>query len=391
MITYTSLTSIFLSLTTALVAAQTNLTGDILHGVPVINYLSLEDVPSNAVTRYYLRVPSVNGGWDVHLPVFVARGAPETLSTGKKLSVSASIHGDELNGVRVTQRLFEKLEHEIDSLNGTVIGIPTVNPVGNYLNQRNYFTAGNTGFFTNLNRVFPGDDPAEGALGPNGQAYLIWNNLWGNTSNVDVGIDLHTTSTGSEAPLYVYADIRLPYVERIANLLQPDILKIDAGEPGSIETTFVDYGIPAVTVEIGSAKVWRKDYIERTLDFFDRLLVDLALLPSNSSEPYTPDLSETYIGTVFHSLPALYGGFVETLVNVLDDVDQGQDIAIVRNAWGDILEIVKAPVAAKIHEIRTDPSIEPGRDVANLIYNSTAWPDCEAGCIVSSRKGPPAQ
>jgi hypothetical protein len=71
-----------------------------------------------------------------------------------------------------------------------VIGIPTVNPMGIYLNQRNYFTGGASGFFTNVNRVFPGTAATDGGSGPQLLAYNIWNYIWGNTSQVDVGIDL---------------------------------------------------------------------------------------------------------------------------------------------------------------------------------------------------------
>lgn len=46
-----------------------------------------------------------------------------------------------------------------------------------------------------MNRVFPGkdpDDPAEQADNPEGYAYRIWKDLWGNTTNVDVAVDLRT-------------------------------------------------------------------------------------------------------------------------------------------------------------------------------------------------------
>jgi hypothetical protein len=62
--------------------------------------------------------------------------------------------------------------------------------MGIYLNQRNYFTAGASGSLTNVNRVFPGVAASEGGSGPQLLAYNIWNYIWGNTSQVDVGIDL---------------------------------------------------------------------------------------------------------------------------------------------------------------------------------------------------------
>ncbi|EON61136.1 hypothetical protein W97_00347 [Coniosporium apollinis CBS 100218] len=367
-----------------LASAQTNFTGDVLQGAQVVSFLDLADVPSNAVTRYYLRVGELNGGLPLHLPVFVARGPPETLATGKKLSLSAAIHGDELNGVRVVQRVFEGLESVVGTLNGTVIGIPTVNPPGIYLNQRNYFTASSSGFLTNVNRVFPGVAPEDGASGPQLLAYNVWNGLWGNTSQVDVGIDLHTLSTGSNSSLWCYADFRLPYVERLAKLLQPNTIKIDPGEPGSIETTFVSAGIPSITVEMGAAKEWRVSLINRAVDFIGRVMEDLAILPASSASggaAYVPDLSQTYIITTFEGLASNFGGFVEPLVGVDQHVTAGQQLANIRNVFGDVLQTVTAPVDARIHQIAVDPSTEPGERVVQLAYNSTD-PECADGCVL---------
>jgi hypothetical protein len=100
-------------------ARATNFTGDVLNGVRVINELNLADVPAQTVSRFYLRVGEVNGGHPVHIPIMVARGTPDSLQTGKKLSLSAAIHGDELNPVRVVQRIFEQLEDQVATLNGT--------------------------------------------------------------------------------------------------------------------------------------------------------------------------------------------------------------------------------------------------------------------------------
>lgn len=100
-------------------ASATNFTGDVLNGVRVIHDLDLADVPAQTVSRYYLRVGELNGGHPVHIPVMVARGTAESLQTGKKLSLSAAIHGDELNPVRVVQRIFEQLGDQVATLNGT--------------------------------------------------------------------------------------------------------------------------------------------------------------------------------------------------------------------------------------------------------------------------------
>lgn len=233
-----------------------------------------------------------------------------------------------------------------------------------------------------MNRVFPGTNVgADGGNGAEYLAYSIWNYLWANTSQVDVALDVHTPSTGMDSSLWCYADFRLPYVERLAKLLQPNTLKIDPGEPGSIETTFVEYGVPAITVEIGAPKVWQPELIKRTVDFVFRVLDDLYITPHEPREPYEPDLSETYIGTTFQNLPVSYGGFIDKLVDFDDVVVEGQTIGYIRNAFGDVLETITSPANGRIHQAPRDPSAEPGEASFSVVYNSTD-PECADGCIL---------
>ena len=210
----------------AYAGAQTNFTGDIVSTYPVITSLDLDDVPSNAVSRYWLYTGTSQGMINYFLPVFVARG--ESSSEGRTLALSASIHGDELNGIPVVQRVFASLNESVASgdFNGTVIGLPTVNPNGNLFNQRNFFTSSSNGFLTNLNRVFPGESIADGGALPDAYAYNIWNNLWGNGTAADIAVDLHTLSTGSDGPLWAYGDYRLDGVQRLAELAEPDVIKV---------------------------------------------------------------------------------------------------------------------------------------------------------------------
>lgn len=119
--------------------AKTALNGDIVDGVPVITFLDLTDVPSNAITRYQFLAGEAQGAIKYYIPVFVARGNNESLATGRRLSLSSTVHGDEYSGVRVVQNVFAQLEDVVKAgkFNGTVIGIPTINVNGIMHNQRN--------------------------------------------------------------------------------------------------------------------------------------------------------------------------------------------------------------------------------------------------------------
>ena len=170
----------------------------------------------------------------------------------------------------------------------------------------------------------------------------------------------------------------------LAKLLQPDTLKIDPGEPGSIETTFVEYGIPSLTVEMGQAKIWNNSLIDRVVDYVNRVMVDLKITPTNVTVEH--DLSNTYMITTFHATQSQYGGFVERLVGVDEPVTKGQPIANVRNPFGDILETLLSPETGRMFQSPRDPSIEPGGSVGQIAYNSTD-PDCADGCILSGPQG----
>lgn len=382
------------SLLATTVLGKTNLTGDIVDGIPVITALDLADVPVNAITRYYFLAGVAQGTINYHVPVFVARGTNSSLHTGRRLSISSTVHGDEYNGVRVVQNVFGLLEKTVKAgkFNGTIIGIPTVNMNGIMHNQRNFFSSSENGFFTNLNRVFPGidpNDPAEQADNPSGYAYRIWKDLWGNTTNVDVAVDLHELTTGSDGPMWVYSDYRLPYNSRLATLAQPDIIKIDPGEPGSIETTWVENSIPCITLELGPPVSWGHEYIQRGQDFIFRLLADLRMTPpagspyNNNPSPNStatvsangeivPDLSKTYISTNRVDIPTTKAGWAQALVHVLDDVAKDQALVHVYNSWGDLLETVRAPDDSRVLQVKTDPAVEQGAIVIVLVNNSTS-------------------
>jgi hypothetical protein len=53
-------------------------------------------------------------------------------------------------------------------------------------------TSSGNGFYYNLNRLMPGVSLEEGGTIADSYDYSIWNNVWGNKSNVDIAVDLRT-------------------------------------------------------------------------------------------------------------------------------------------------------------------------------------------------------
>lgn len=356
-------------------AGQVAVPGDTLSGYPVVSNLNLEDVPANTISRYWISPVSASGGLPYLLPLFVARGSEDSLANGPKLSIGGSIHGDEVNPVAVVQRFFSQLNAsgvvESGDFNGTVIGLPTQNPQGNLYNRRTFFSSAASGMLYDLNRLFPGLSVDDGAGIADVYVASIWNNVWGNGSNVDVAVDLHTLSTGSDGPLWCYADYALDGVRRIAELTEADVIKIDPGQIGTIETSWVLEGVPAITLEIGPAKAWNVPLIERSVEFLFRLADDLGMTSDGSPGSYEVDLEDTYIATNFSDVVVSYSGWVQMDISPLDDVEEGQEVGTVYSNWGDVLETLTSSVTGRVLTVAVDPAVEVGEGVATLVYNET--------------------
>lgn len=195
-----------------------------------------------------------------------------------------------------------------------------------------------------------------------------------------------TLTTGSNGPMWLYSDYRLPYNARLAQLAQPDIIKIDPGEPGSIETTFVSNQIPAITLELGPPSTWNKSYILRATEFIFRLLADLRMTDETETDKTkkkkkkkkkneelcrSSSSKETYVSTNRIDIPTRRAGWAEAHVDVLEDVRQGQELVTVYDSWGGVVEKVKAPAAGRVLQVKTDPAVEGGSIVLVLVNNGT--------------------
>ena len=325
----------------------TTYTGDIINGVPVITHLNLDDLASGKIYRFMFQGSNMNIGQYWYVPVMVAKGS----KPGKRLLLNTGIHGDELNGSRVIQQLFATLD--ATQLNGSIIGVIQAAPNSLFHISRTWFSSTDSGDFTDMNDVFPGNKVGNSAQI---HAYLLWNNLWHN--NCDYAIDLHSQSTDTEYPLFVFADYRMPAIKTMAELIPADQIKNDEGEKGTVETTFVEHGIPAITIEIGAARSYQSEYINRTLEGIKNILNHLQIwdcpLRRNAAD------YGSFIGNQMHSVKASTGGYAEVKVNLGDDVIQNQEIALQRNAFGDVIHTYLAPMSGKVLSVGTGATREAG-------------------------------
>jgi uncharacterized protein len=227
----------------AVASASTVYTGDTFEGDPVITKLDVHDLDVGSY-RFWFRSLGNGIGEYTQVPVMIEKGSMD----GEVLFLQSSLHGDELAGTRVIQRVFKDLgkceknenakarhvralanhdgECEKKKLTGTVVGIIGSNPNALREHSRNARYSTDGGSVTNLNRVMPG--VTSGSDAGARYAYSLWNDLYGNATNPTVFLDLHTQSRGTIYPYFIYADLRNPVVAKLVQVMPADVVKDDS-------------------------------------------------------------------------------------------------------------------------------------------------------------------
>ncbi|KZK91897.1 Succinylglutamate desuccinylase / Aspartoacylase family protein [Pseudovibrio sp. Ad46] len=328
------------------------MTGDILSGVPVVDKLSVDEL-TPGTHRFFFRATTNSLGNAHHLPVIVVKGRTE----GTKLFLQSTLHGDEVQGIDVIHQVLPHLDPA--KLKGTVVLVPGANPPGMQNVSRYYPAQTETLTLTNLNRMMPGD--ANSSNAGSRFAYALWHNLY--MDNADIFLDLHTDSTGTAYPFFIYADFRIAEVCRLAALQPADQILEDDGIDGSVETELVRNGIPSLTLELGCANVFNPEITRRGVQGVLNTMIDYGMIDG------TVDLLgiESFVGTEQVSVQADQGGFARVQVKLNEDVVKGQQLATMTNSFGDVIATYTAPCDGRVLSVCTAPLREPGTLVVQLL------------------------
>ncbi len=281
----------------------------------------------------------------VCIPVMVARGQED----GPVFGVTAAVHGNEVNGIAVIQRLFARLDPK--TLRGTVVGVPVVSAYAFLAATRTFFE----GF--DLNRIMPGRPD-----GNVGQVYArrILDRL---IQHFDYFVDVHTASFGRVNSLYVRADLRHEVSRRMAFLQAPEIIVHNEAKDGTLRDAAMEMNIPAITVEVGDPLRFQRRMIRDSFDGIRAILEEFSFLPP--SAPHE-DEEPPIVCKGSKWLYADAGGLLEVLPDTADTVEKDQPIARLRNPFGDLLATYRAPQAGVVVGKSTNPVCRTGSRVLHL-------------------------
>lgn len=278
----------------------------------------------------------------VAVPVTVARGGP-----GPTLFVTATVHGDELNGVGILRGLLNDVD--FSGLRGTLIAVPVVNVPG-FLNQDRRLPDRR-----DLNRSFPGS--RRGSL-TSRLADTLFREV---IRQSDFGIDLHTA--GGERTNYpqIRADLSNPGVAELAQAFGCPLMVDGAGPEGSLRRTAVEAGVPTIVYEAGSARRLEKPFIGVGIAGVLNVLRHLKMMPG---EPLSPPLRFAIART--HWVRARAGGILDLKVDLGQPLRRGQAISVNTNPFGRERSQLKAPHAGIVLGLTQLPLVHPGDAICHV-------------------------
>ncbi len=291
------------------------------NGLPIVLKLDLAQTPVGTIRHYWLRLAADGMGNPMCVPLMVARG----VEAGPTLGLTAAVHGDELNGVSVIQRLFADLD--VETLRGTVVAIPVVNIPG-FNRQQRFFADG-----SDLNHLMPGKEKGNASQV---YAYRLVNRF---LKQLDYLLDLHTASRGRVNSYYVRADMSQESTRKLALLQNPQLIVHNPPNDGTFRGTADELDIPAITLEVGNPGVYQKKLIRSGLVGVHNVLSHLGM---TDDELLTPTAS-TIICRKSYWIFTETGGLLQVHVDLLERVEKGQLIASLRNVFGELIQEYHAP------------------------------------------------
>ncbi|MCB0707657.1 MAG: succinylglutamate desuccinylase/aspartoacylase family protein [Saprospiraceae bacterium] len=294
-----------------------------------IEEIQLKTIQPGTVSQFWLHLTDDGMSQPVYVPVIIAKGK----TTEPVLGLTAAIHGNELNGIRIIQRVFEELD--LETLEGTIIGIPGLNTISIPNHERRFIDE------EDLNRNFPGKEN-----GNRSQQYVYQINKK-ILSQLDYLIDMHTASFGRTNTLYVRADMENDATKTMALLQDADIILNNKGVPSADEKIAATHtmraeamlqGIPAITIEYGDPQVYQTDMIERGKIGVENVLSWLKMTP----QKITP-VGDQVICKKSYWIFLDKGGYLEVPVELNQLVKKGELIGRLRNPFGDIIQDYYCP------------------------------------------------
>lgn len=254
------------------------------------------------------------------LPVKVINGR----SSGPVIWLSATVHGDELNGLQIIRRVIRELDAK--TLRGAVIAAPIVNPLGFMIESR-YLPDRR-----DLNRSFPGSARGSSA---SRLAHLFMTQIVDQCSG---GIDLHTATNHRVNIPQVRANLDDLATLKLARAFGAPFAIHAKARDGSLRQAAAERDKTVLLYEAGQAHRFDEAAIKAGFVGVLRTLRSLRMIDAR-----LPRAPRTRLIRRTRWLRARRGGIVDVEVKLGDYVERGDVMASISDVFGTRPSRVKTP------------------------------------------------
>jgi hypothetical protein len=314
----------------------------------------------------------------VLLPVMVLHG----LKPGRKLFISAALHGDEIIGVEIIRRLLRL--PELKTLAGTLLAVPIVNIMA-FLHQSRYLPDRR-----DLNRSFPGSE--SGSLAAR-LANLFLKEV---VERCDHGIDLHTGAIHRPNLPQIRADLTKPETLKLALAFGAPLLLNSTPTAGTLREYTTKRGIPVLLYESSEALRFDETCIRIGVQGVLNVMYELGMLTRTMYA--TPRLVEPVIAksSIWARSPG--SGLLRAQVALGEEVRAGQTLGVVGDPFGEVEQAVIGPADgvvigrlnmplvhegdALFHIARVESAAAAARAVGRLREEAAVWKSIDEPPIV---------
>tara|TARA_Y100000766_G_C18896464_1_gene601215 strand:+ start:476 stop:1642 length:1167 start_codon:yes stop_codon:yes gene_type:complete len=293
-------------------------------------------------------------GRDLSIPVHILHGEKD----GPILTITSTIHGDELNGVTIIRHLLYGMDLKpetsddlvrVENIRGTLLIVPVCNPEAVILDTRRSSDG------RDLNRCFPGS--------PNGThsariAHALFEQV---VMRGKYLIDLHTAPARRTNAPHIRANCDREDSKDLARAFGTPIVLHSIGPEGSLRRTATGLGIHSILLEAGTANVFEGGAIAVGVQGIMNVMIHLDMIDGNLRRP-----EWRLIVRKSRWIRSPRGGMLHPAIVAGELVDQGQPIAHVTNPLSGDAEAILSPMSGVAVGLATSPIVREGDPVANI-------------------------
>lgn len=277
----------------------------------------------------------------------------------KRVCIVTGTHGDELEGQYVCWNLLQKVQQNLENLDGILEIYPAINPLG-----VNAMTRGVPQFDLDMNRIFPGNK--NGTFVEYTAAEII-----DDLDGADVVVDIHASNIFlTEVPQVRVNVESVDYLMDLAKSVNCDFIWVHSAAT-VLESTLAyslnSIDTPTLVVEMGVGMRITKEYGDQLTDGIFNLMKKIGIWKGEVPQVRTPIIGLDEDNCVSFVNADKSGVFLPD-VKHWTDVKKGQEIGkIINPLTGDIEESLISPIEGKIFTIREYPIVYAGSLIARVL------------------------